>query len=214
MADKNVCIEVLVVNSRQSDRREWLPLPGNRAAVQALFDRLGITLGGGGLTADYSIAKARNLPFPELEAAAGQPGTIDAWNWLAAAFGRLGPGDLAMAAAVAKADHLCQISDFLCLACHTDAYCLIPEAGNEQELGEYHLYHSGLISMPPEWKEAVDPAVLGGLIACKEQGRFLPQGYLMKFAHAPVTVCDLSAIPAEYQIEPKAAARDNQEKEA
>ena len=78
-------LEVLIINSKQDDRQEWLPLPTDADKVRVLFDRLGIEplSRSQGPKADYYVSMAENLPFPELDAVIGKPNTIDGLNWLA-----------------------------------------------------------------------------------------------------------------------------------
>ena len=54
--------EVLIINTREDDRQEWLALPTDAGKVRELFDRLGLAPGD----QSYRISTSEGLPFPEL----------------------------------------------------------------------------------------------------------------------------------------------------
>lgn len=55
-------LEVLIINSKEDDRQEWLALPTDADKVRALFDRLGIepVSRPQGSKADYYVSAVEN----------------------------------------------------------------------------------------------------------------------------------------------------------
>lgn len=195
-------LEVLIINRKQDDQQEWLALPTDADKVRALFERLGIepVSHSQGPKADYYISAAENLPFPELDAVIGKPDTIDNLNWLAARLDALDENELAtVRAAMATGDYY-RLPDVIALTYNTEFYVLIPDVHTENQLGHYYLYDSGMVEMPESWKLTVDEWALGIHIKEQEQGRFTPQGYLVKSGDRWNEI-DRAHIPEEYKAE-------------
>lgn len=180
MEDVKKPMEVLIVNSRQDDRQEWLALPTDAGKVQALFERLGIEPVSDGPRAGYYVVAAENLPFPELDAVIGKSNTIDGLNWLASQLETLDASELAVVQAVVIDKSHYRLADVIDLTYNTEYYLLIPHVQNERELGHYYLYQSGMVDMPEEWKAGIDLPTFGRHIMEQENGHFLLQGYLIK----------------------------------
>lgn len=201
MEDVKKPLEVLIVNSRQDDRQEWLALPTDAGKVQALFERLGIEPVSDRPKASYYIAAAENLPFPELDAVIGKPNTIDGLNWLASRLETLDAKELAVVQAAMIDKSYSRVADVIDLTYNTEYYLVIPHVQNERELGHYYLYQSGMVDMPEEWKAGIDQPTFGRHIMEQENGHFLPQGYLIKSGDEWKEVCDKAHIPEEYKAE-------------
>ena len=195
-------LEVLIINSKQDDRQEWLALPTDADKVRALFDRLGIepVFRSQGPKADYYVSMADNLPFPELDAVIGKPNTIDGLNWLASRLEALDETELAtVRAAMAVGDYY-RLQDVIALTYNTEFYILLPGVHTEADLGRYYLNDSGMVEMPEEWKAGIDPARFGAHIMEQEKGRFAPQGYLVPSGDEWKEV-GRANIPEEYKAE-------------
>lgn len=195
-------LEVLIINSRQDDRQEWLSLPTDADKVRALFERLGIepVSRSQAPKADYYVSMAENLPFPELDAVIGKPDTIDGLNWLAARLDALDESELATVRAAMAVDGCYRIQDVISLTYNTEFYVLVPDVHNEAELGRYYLNDSGMVQMPEEWKAGIDPARFGAHIKEQERGHFTRQGYLVESGDKWNKV-DRAHIPEEYKAE-------------
>ncbi|MEE0421673.1 MAG: antirestriction protein ArdA [Lachnospiraceae bacterium] len=195
-------LEVLIINSKQDDRQEWLPLPTDADKVRVLFDRLGIEplSRSQGPKADYYVSMAENLPFPELDAVIGKPNTIDGLNWLASRLEALDETELATVRAAVAAGNYYRIQDVIALTYNTEFYVLVQNVHNEADLGRYYLNDSGMVQMPEEWKAGIDPARFGAHIKEQEQGCFIPQGYLVESGDKWNEV-DRAHIPEEYKAE-------------
>ncbi|MDO4270729.1 MAG: antirestriction protein ArdA [Eubacteriales bacterium] len=195
-------LEVLIINSRQDDRQEWLALPTDADKVRALFDRLGIEPipFSQGPKADYYVSMADNLPFPELDAVIGKPNTIDGLNWLAARLDALDETELATVRAAMAVGNYYRLQDVIALTYNTEFYVLVPHVHNEADLGRYYLNDSGMVQMPEEWKAGIDPAQFGAHIMGQEKGRFTPQGYLVPSGDEWKEV-GRANIPEEYKAE-------------
>ena len=196
-------LEVLIINSKQDDRQEWLALPTDADKVRALFDRLGIepTARDQGPKAAYRISAAENLPFPELDNMIGAPSTIDGVNWLAHRLNDLDENELATVRAAVTADNYYRVSDVIELTYNTEFYVLVPEVHNEAELGRYYLNDSGMVDMPENWKPGINCFDFGRHIMEQEQGRFTQQGYLVKSGDKWQQIEDKTHIPEEYKAE-------------
>lgn len=195
-------LEVLIINSRQDDRQEWLSLPTDADKVRALFDRLGIepVSHSQDPKADYYISAVENLPFPELDAVIGKPDTIDGLNWLAARLDALDESELATVRAAMAVGNCYHIQDVIALTYNTEFYVLLPDVHTETQLGHYYLYDSGMVEMPESWKLTVDEWALGIHIMEQEKGCFTPQGYLVPSGDEWNEV-DRAHIPEEYKAE-------------
>lgn len=201
MSEQKKPLEVLIVNSKQDDRQEWLTLSTDAGKVQALFERLGIEPVQNRPRAAYYVAAAENLLFPELDAVIGKPNTIDGLNWLASRLETLDAGELAVVQAVIIDQCQYSVADVIDLTYNTEYYLLIPRVQTERELGHYYLYQSGMVDMPEEWKAGIELPAFGRHIMELENGHFLPQGYLIKSGDEWKTVCDKVHIPEEYRVE-------------
>lgn len=194
-------LEVLIINKKEDDRQEWLSLPTDADKVRALFDRLGIEpiSRSQGPRAAYYVSAAENLPFPELDKVLDKWNTIDGLNWLASRLNVLDEKELATVRAAVAIGTL-NISNVIDLTYNTEFYVLLPNVHNEMQLGRYYLHDSGMVQMPEEWKAGIDPARFGAHIMEQEQGRFSPQGYLVKSGDEWKEV-DRAHIPEEYKAE-------------
>lgn len=195
-------LEVLIINSRQDDRQEWLALPTDADKVRALFDRLGIepVPYSQHPKADYYVSAAENLPFPELDTVIGRPDTIDGLNWLASRLDALDETELATVRAAMAVNGSYRIQDVIALTYNTEFYVLVPNVHNEADLGRYYLNNSGMVQMPEDWKAGIDPARFGAHIKEQERGHFTRQGYLVKSGDKWNEV-DRAHIPEEYKAE-------------
>ena len=197
-------LEVLIINSKEDDRQEWLALPTDADKVRALFDRLGIepVSRPQGSKADYYVSAVENLPFQELDAVIGKYDTIDGLNWLASRLEALDEKELATMQAAMIVGNYWRLPEVIDLTYNTEFYVLLPDVQNEMQLGHYYLDDSGMVQMPESWKPVVDDWSLGVVVMEQEKGQFTPQGYLVPSGDEWREVCGKERmIPEEYKAE-------------
>lgn len=60
-----------------------------------------------------------------------------------------------------------------------DYFVLIPGIENDEALGRYQLYDSGMVEMPEEWKSCVDLEAFGRKVREQDDGYFTKRGYVL-----------------------------------
>ena len=76
----------------------------------------------------------------------------------------------------------------------------IPEVHNPRELGDYYLNKSGMVQMPAEWKNSIDPIAFGRNAAAQEKGSFTEYGYLVESGDAWEQHFEGREVPEDYRI--------------
>lgn len=200
-------IEVLIINTREDDRQEWLALPTDAGKVRELFDRLGLAPGD----QSYRISTSEGLPFPELSPFVEGSYTIDGLNWLAARLGELDAADMQTVRAAIVAGGFGTPADVAELTHNTEYYVLLPGVHDRAALGRYYLNDSGMVDMPEGWKAGIDPFCFGEAIAKQEGGVFTPQGYLVQSGDKWKEI-DRAHVPEAYRVEAPAPVKERPQK--
>ena len=81
-----------------------------------------------------------------------------------------------------------------------DFFVHIPEVHTPRELGDYYLNKSGMVQMPAEWKNSIDPIAFGRNAAAQEKGSFTEYGYLVESGDAWEKHFEGRDVPEEYRI--------------
>lgn len=76
----------------------------------------------------------------------------------------------------------------------------IPEVHTPRELGDYYLNKSGMVQMPAEWKNSIDPIAFGRNAAAQEKGSFTEYGYLVESGDEWEKHFEGRDVPEEYRI--------------
>lgn len=200
--------EVLVINTREDDRQEWLALPTDAGKVRELFDRLGLAPGD----QSYRISTSEDLPFPELAPFVEGGYTIDGLNWLASRLGELDADELQTVRAAIVTGGFGTPADVVELTHNTEYYILLAGVHDRAALGRYYLNDSGMVDMPEGWKAGIEPLRFGEVIATQEGGVFTPQGYLVQSGDKWKEI-DRAHVPEAYRVEAPAKERPKKPKQ-
>ena len=170
--------KIRITHREEPGQYTWLALPTSAEAIHKALESIN-ALPGRELPAPYFISGAL-VPIDELQAVLRQSDRIDDINELAARVVGLSEFERETVAAALRVDAYPTVNDVYDLTLNVDYYCLIPEAGNDTQLGRYYLYQSGMVDMPEEWKAGIDAHDFGAHIREQEKGHFTPHGYLIK----------------------------------
>ena len=98
---------------------------------------------------------------------------VDELNFLAARLETLdAAGIAALNAATQRKNGFENIGQLIDFTYNEDFFVHIPEVHNPRELGDYYLNKSGMVQMPAEWKNSIDPIAFGRNAAAQEKGSF------------------------------------------
>ena len=160
-----------------------------------------------GITADnpqeffihgYSDREDRHIALPYDMVCAAQ---VDELNFLAARLENLdASGIAALNAATQRKNGFENIGQLIDFTYNEDFFVHIPEVHNPRELGDYYLNKSGMVQMPAEWKNSIDPIAFGRNAAAQEKGSFTEYGYLVESGDEWEKHFEGRDVPEEYRI--------------
>ena len=160
-----------------------------------------------GITADnpqeffihgYSDREDRHIALPYDMVCAAQ---VDELNFLAARLETLdASGITALNAATQRRNGFENIGQLIDFTYNEDFFVHIPEVHNPRELGDYYLNKSGMVQMPAEWKNSIDPIAFGRNAAAQEKGSFTEYGYLVESGDAWEQHFEGRDVPEDYRI--------------
>ena len=160
-----------------------------------------------GITADnpqdffihgYSDREDRHIALPYDMVCAAQ---VDELNFLAARLETLdASGIAALNAATQRKNGFENIGQLIDFTYNEDFFVHIPEVHNPRELGDYYLNKSGMVQMPAEWKNSIDPIAFGRNAAAQEKGSFTEYGYLVESGDAWEKHFEGRNVPEDYRI--------------
>ena len=126
---------------------------------------------------------------------------VDELNFLAARLETLdAAGIAALNAATQRKNGFENIGQLIDFTYNEDFFVHIPEVHNPRELGDYYLNKSGMVQMPAEWKNSIDPIAFGRNAAAQEKGSFTEYGYLVESGDAWEKHFEGRDVPEEYRI--------------
>ena len=126
---------------------------------------------------------------------------VDELNFLAARLETLdAAGIAALNAATQRKNGFENIGQLIDFTYNEDFFVHIPEVHNPRELGDYYLNKSGMVQMPAEWKNSIDPIAFGRNAAAQEKGSFTEYGYLVESGDEWEKHFEGRDVPEEYRI--------------
>lgn len=122
-------------------------------------------------------------------------------NFLAARLETLdASGIAALNAATQRRNGFENIGQLIDFTYNEDFFVHIPEVHTPRELGDYYLNKSGMVQMPAEWKNSIDPIAFGRNAAAQEKGSFTEYGYLVESGDEWEKHFEGRDVPEEYRI--------------
>ena len=110
------------------------------------------------------------------------------------------PGIAALNAATQRRNGFENIGQLIDFTYNEDFFVHIPEVHTPRELGDYYLNKSGMVQMPAEWKNSIDPIAFGRNAAAQEKGSFTEYGYLVESGDEWEKHFEGRDVPEEYRI--------------
>ena len=178
----------------------WLSMPATKKELHKAMQSVGITTDNPQdfFIHGYSDREDRHIALPYDMACAAQ---VDELNFLAARLETLdAAGIAALNAATQRKNGFENIGQLIDFTYNEDFFVHIPEVHNPRELGDYYLNKSGMVQMPAEWKNSIDPIAFGRNAAAQEKGSFTEYGYLVESGDAWEKHFEGRDVPEEYRI--------------
>ena len=139
----------------------WLSMPATKEELHKAMRSVGITADNPQdfFIHGYSDREDRHIALPYDMVCAAQ---VDELNFLAARLETLdASGIAALNAATQRRNGFENIGQLIDFTYNEDFFVHIPEVHNPRELGDYYLNKSGMVQMPAEWKNSIDPIAFG-----------------------------------------------------
>ena len=178
----------------------WLPMPTTTEQLHAAMESVGITADNPQdfFIHGYSDREDRHIALPYDMVCAAQ---VDELNFLAARLETLdASGIAALNAATQRKNGFENIGQLIDFTYNEDFFVHISEVHNPRELGDYYLNKSGMVQMPAEWKNSIDPIAFGRNAAAQEKGSFTEYGYLVESGDAWEQHFEGREVPEDYRI--------------
>ena len=178
----------------------WLSMPATKEQLHEAMQSVGITADNPQefFIHGYSDREDRHIALPYDMVCAAQ---VDELNFLAARLETLdAAGIAALNAATQRKNGFENIGQLIDFTYNEDFFVHIPEVHNPRELGDYYLNKSGMVQMPAEWKNSIDPIAFGRNAAAQEKGSFTEYGYLVESGDAWEKHFEGRDVPEEYRI--------------
>ena len=178
----------------------WLSMPATKEQLHEAMRSVGITADNPQdfFIHGYSDREDRHIALPYDMVCAAQ---VDELNFLAARLETLdASGIAALNAATQRRNGFENIGQLIDFTYNEDFFVHIPEVHNPRELGDYYLNKSGMVQMPAEWKNSIDPIAFGRNAAAQEKGSFTEYGYLVESGDAWEKHFEGRDVPEEYRI--------------
>ena len=178
----------------------WLPMPTTTEQLHAAMESVGITADNPQefFIHGYSDREDRHIALPYDMVCAAQ---VDELNFLAARLETLdAAGIAALNAATQRRNGFENIGQLIDFTYNEDFFVHIPEVHTPRELGDYYLNKSGMVQMPAEWKNSIDPIAFGRNAAAQEKGSFTEYGYLVESGDEWEKHFEGRDVPEEYRI--------------
>ena len=178
----------------------WLSMPTTKEQLHEAMRTVGITADNPQdfFIHGYSDREDRHIALPYDMVCAAQ---VDELNFLAARLETLdAAGIAALNAATQRKNGFENIGQLIDFTYNEDFFVHIPEVHNPRELGDYYLNKSGMVQMPAEWKNSIDPIAFGRNAAAQEKGSFTEYGYLVESGDEWEKHFEGRDVPEEYRI--------------
>ena len=178
----------------------WLSMPATKKELHKAMQSVGITTDNPQdfFIHGYSDREDRHIALPYDMVCAAQ---VDELNFLAARLETLdASGIAALNAATQRRNGFENIGQLIDFTYNEDFFVHIPEVHNPRELGDYYLNKSGMVQMPAEWKNSIDPIAFGRNAAAQEKGSFTEYGYLVESGDEWEKHFEGRDVPEEYRI--------------
>ena len=178
----------------------WLSMPATKEQLHEAMQSVGITADNPQefFIHGYSDRDDRHIALPYDMVCAAQ---VDELNFLAARLETLdASGIAALNAATQRKNGFENIGQLIDFTYNEDFFVHIPGVHNPRELGDYYLNKSGMVQMPAEWKNSIDPIAFGRNAAAQEKGSFTEYGYLVESGDAWEKHFEGRDVPEEYRI--------------
>ena len=178
----------------------WLSMPATKEELHKAMRSVGITADNPQdfFIHGYSDREDRHIALPYDMVCAAQ---VDELNFLAARLETLdASGIAALNAATQRRNGFENIGQLIDFTYNEDFFVHIPEVHNPRELGDYYLNKSGMVQMPAEWKNSIDPIAFGRNAAAQEKGSFTEYGYLVESGDEWEKHFEGRDVPEEYRI--------------
>ena len=178
----------------------WLSMPATKEQLHEAMRSVGITADNPQefFIHGYSDREDRHIALPYDMVCAAQ---VDELNFLAARLETLdAAGIAALNAATQRKNGFENIGQLIDFTYNEDFFVHIPEVHNPRELGDYYLNKSGMVQMPAEWKNSIDPIAFGRNAAAQEKGSFTEYGYLVESGDAWEKHFEGRDVPEDYRI--------------
>ena len=178
----------------------WLSMPATKEELHEAMQSVGITADNPQefFIHGYSDREDRHIALPYDMVCAAQ---VDELNFLAARLETLdASGITALNAATQRRNGFENIGQLIDFTYNEDFFVHIPEVHTPRELGDYYLNKSGMVQMPAEWKNSIDPIAFGRNAAAQEKGSFTEYGYLVESGDAWEKHFEGRDVPEEYRI--------------
>ncbi|MBC5713739.1 antirestriction protein ArdA [Roseburia sp. BX1005] len=178
----------------------WLSMPATKEELHKAMRSVGITADNPQdfFIHGYSDREDRHIALPYDMVCAAQ---VDELNFLAARLETLdASGIAALNAATQRRNGFENIGQLIDFTYNEDFFVHIPEVHTPRELGDYYLNKSGMVQMPAEWKNSIDPIAFGRNAAAQEKGSFTEYGYLVESGDEWEKHFEGRDVPEEYRI--------------
>ena len=178
----------------------WLSMPATKEELHKAMRSVGITADNPQdfFIHGYSDREDRHIVLPYDMVCAAQ---VDELNFLAARLETLdASGIAALNAATQRRNGFENIGQLIDFTYNEDFFVHIPEVHTPRELGDYYLNKSGMVQMPAEWKNSIDPIAFGRNAAAQEKGSFTEYGYLVESGDAWEKHFEGRDVPEDYRI--------------
>ena len=178
----------------------WLSMPATKEQLHEAMQSVGITADNPQefFIHGYSDREDRHIALPYDMVCAAQ---VDELNFLAARLENLdASGIAALNAATQRKNGFENIGQLIDFTYNEDFFVHIPEVHTPRELGDYYLNKSGMVQMPAEWKNSIDPIAFGRNAAAQEKGSFTEYGYLVESGDEWEKHFEGRDVPEEYRI--------------
>ena len=178
----------------------WLSMPATKEQLHEAMQSVGITADNPQefFIHGYSDRDDRHIALPYDMVCAAQ---VDELNFLAARLENLdASGIAALNAATQRKNGFENIGQLIDFTYNEDFFVHIPGVHNPRELGDYYLNKSGMVQMPAEWKNSIDPIAFGRNAAAQEKGSFTEYGYLVESGDAWEQHFEGREVPEDYRI--------------
>ena len=178
----------------------WLSMPATKEQLHEAMQSVGITADNPQefFIHGYSDREDRHIALTYDMVCEAQ---VDELNFLAARLETLdASGIAALNAATQRRNGFENIGQLIDFTYNEDFFVHIPEVHTPRELGDYYLNKSGMVQMPAEWKNSIDPIAFGRNAAAQEKGSFTEYGYLVESGDEWEKHFEGRDVPEEYRI--------------